>query len=122
MSNNDVTIRELDWYLRDHFFRQSSQGKSAFTRESLPNEMVTLYLRYRGSDPRQLSETMVPVIQNMVLRKVVEQSGGELMLNGRLTRLQCAKCFYINYLVDAEPRQCMKCLHGKLNDFPRKKT
>jgi len=122
MSNSDVAIRELDWYLRDHFFRQSATGKNAYTRESLPNEMVTLYLRYRGSDPLQLSETMVPVIQNMVSRKVVEQSGGELMLNGRLTRLQCAKCFYINYLADTEPKECMRCQHGGLHDFPRRKT
>ena len=119
--SGDVAIRELDWYLRDHLFRQSNAGKSAFRRESLPGEMVTLYLRYRGADQQQLSELMNPVIDSMVARKVLEQNGNELKLQGTLTRLQCGKCFYINYLVDAEPRACMKCQHTELRDFPPKK-
>jgi hypothetical protein len=122
MSNAETAVKELDWYLRDHFFRQSAKGKNAFTRESLPNEMVELCHRYRDNDPRQLSETMTPVIENMVSRKVVAQNGSELTLMGSLTRLQCSKCFYINYLVDEEPRECMKCRHLELNVFPKKKT
>jgi hypothetical protein len=108
MSGVDPTIRELDWYLRDHLFRQSNAGKTIFRMESLPNDMVTLYLRYRGHDPKQLSESMVPVID-------------ELNLAGKLTRLQCAKCFYINYLTEAEPRACMRCQATELHDFPKKK-
>jgi hypothetical protein len=122
MSNADIAVRELDWYLRDHFFRQSAKGRNAFMRESLPNEMVELYLRYRGNDPGQLSETMTPVIQNLVSRKVVGQNGSELTLNGSLARLQCSKCFYINYLADGEPRECLRCRHLELHDFPRKKA
>jgi hypothetical protein len=122
MSNADIAVRELDWYLRDHFFRQSAKGRNAFILESLPDEMVELYLRYRGKDPRQLSETMTPVVQNLVSRKVVGQNGSELTLNGSLTRLQCSKCFYINYLADGEPRECMKCQHPELHDFPKKKS
>jgi hypothetical protein len=119
--SGDIAIRELDWYLRDHLFRQSNAGKTAFRRESLPGEMVALYLRYRGADQQQLSEMMTPVIESMVARKVLGQDGNELKLLGALTRLQCAKCFYINYLVDAEPRSCMKCQHTELRDFPPKK-
>lgn len=121
MSGVDPTTRELDWYLRDHLFRQSNAGKTIFRMESLPNDMVTLYLRYRGHDPKQLSESMVPVIAGLVSRKVLGQNGNELNLAGKLTRLQCAKCFYINYLTEAEPRACMRCQATELHDFPKKK-
>ena len=119
--SGDIAIRELDWYLRDHLFRQSNTGKTAFRRESLPGEMVALYLRYRGADQQQLSDMMTPVVESMVARKVLDQNGNDLKLLGTLTRLQCTKCFYINYLVEAEPRACMKCQHTELRDFPPKK-
>jgi hypothetical protein len=115
-------IRELDWYLRDHLFKQSSAGKTMFMRDSLPNEMVGIYLRYREADVQQLSETMAPVLQNMAARKVLEDMGNELKLLGRLVRLQCTKCFYINYLTDAEPRACLRCQSNELHDFPKKKA
>lgn len=121
MSGIDPATRELDWYLRDHLFRQSNTGKTLFRMESLPNDMVTLYLRYRGHDPSVLSESMVPVIAGLVSRRVLSQNGNELTLSGKLTRLQCAKCFYINYLTDAEPRACMRCPATDLHDFPKKK-
>ncbi len=113
---------ELEWYLRDHLFRQSNADKSSFRKESLPNEMVTLYLRYRNADLQQLSQLMEPVVQNLVSRRVLEQEGNELKLPGRLSRLQCARCFYINYLAEVEPRSCLRCQHPELYDFPRKKA
>ena len=119
---SDVAIRELDWYLRDHLFRQSNAGKTSFRKESLPSEMVALYLRYRNADLQQLSDTMAPVIESLAARKVIEQQGNELKLAGRITRLQCAKCFYINYLAEAEPRACLRCQHTELHDFPNKKA
>ena len=122
MSGVHPTTRELDWYLRDHLFRQSNAGKTVFRMESLPNDMVTLYLRYRGHNPQQLADSMVLVIAGLVSRKVLDQNGNELNLVGKLTRLQCAKCFYINYLTDAEPRACMRCQATDLHDFPKKKA
>ncbi len=118
----DTAIRELDWYLRDHLFRQSNAGKAAFRRESLPSEMAGLYLRYRNADLQQLSETMTYVLEALVAKKVLEWGSNELTLPGRLARLQCAKCFYINYLADAEQRACLRCQHGELHDFPGKKA
>jgi len=120
MSGLDPSSRELDWYLRDYFFRQTSAGKTKFTMESLPRDMVT-YLRFRGFDLSQLAESMAPVIADLVSRKVLIQSGDVLDLQGKLTRLQCAKCFYINYLTDAELRACMRCQGTDLHDFPKKK-
>ncbi len=118
---SETAIRELDWYLRDHLFRQSNAGKAAFRKESLPGEMATLYLRYQNTDVSQLSQLMIPVIEGLVTKKVVEQNGNELRMPGKLARLQCAKCFYINYLADAEPRACLRCQHNELHDFPKKK-
>ena len=122
MSGIDSSTRELDWYVRDHFFRQSNAGKIVFRVESLPNEMVTLYLRYRDHDPRLLSESMVPVIASLVSRNVLKENGNELNLAGQLTRLQCAKCFYINYLTESEPQACMRCQATDLHEFPKKKA
>ena len=89
---SDTAIRELDWYLRDHLFRQSNAGKTSFRKESLPSEMATLYLRYKNTDLQQLSQTMVPVLEGLVAKKVLEQDGNELKMPWRLARLQCAKC------------------------------
>jgi hypothetical protein len=119
---SDVAIRELDWYLRDHLFRQSNMGKASFRKESLPSEMATLYLRYRNADLQQLSQLMVPVIDNLIARNVLEQNGNELKMPGRLARVQCAKCFYINYLAGAEHKACLRCHHGELHDFPKRKA
>ena len=121
MSGIDSSTRELDWYIRDHFFRQSNTGKTVFRMESLPNDLVTLYLRYRDHDPGKLSESMVPVISSLVSRNVLKQNGNELNLAGKLARLQCAKCFYINYLTVSEPLACMRCQANDLHDFPKKK-
>ena len=84
--------------------------------------MVALYLRYRNADLQQISDTMVPVIESLATRKVIENQGNELKLAGRLTRLQCAKCFYINYLTESESRACLRCQHNELYDFPKKKA
>jgi hypothetical protein len=116
----DPLIRELEWYLRDYLFRQSNAGKTSFRRELLAQEMVTLYLRYRTSDPQQLSNTMTSVIEVLTARKVMRQDSKELKLMGGMRRLQCVKCFYINYLTEAETRACLRCRHSELHDFPKK--
>lgn len=118
----DPAVRELEWYLRDHLFRQSNAGKTSFRREFLPQEIVALYLRYRNSDPDLLSNIMTTVIEILTARKVVRQDSNELKLLGRMTRLQCVKCFYVNYLTEVEPTACLRCQHSELQDFPKKKA
>jgi hypothetical protein len=118
----DPVVRELEWYLRDHLFRQSNAGNTSFERELLPQKMATLYLRYRNSDPDQLSNIMTSVIEILTAEKVVRQDSNELKLLGRMTRLQCVKCYYINYLTEVEPRVCLRCKHNELQDFPKKKA
>ena len=118
----DPAVREVEWYLRDHLFRQSNAGKTSFRREFLPQEMVALYLRYRNSDPDQLSNIMTSAIEILTARKVVRQDSNELKLLGSMTRLQCVKCFYVNYLTEVEPRLCLRCQHSELQDFQKKKA
>jgi hypothetical protein len=115
-------IRELEWYLRDHLFRQSNAGKSSFRKESLPSDMATLYLRYRNANLLQLSHLMASVVDDLISKKVLEKYGNELVMPDKLSRLQCAKCFYINYLTGAEQRACLRCQHTDLYEFPKKKA
>ena len=120
--SSNPAVRELEWYLRDHLFRQSNAGRILFRKELLPQEMMALYLRYRNSDPDQLSNIMTSVVEILTTRKVVGQDRNELKLLGRMRRLQCAKCFYVNYLTEVEPRMCLRCQHSELQDFQKKKA
>lgn len=85
--------------------------------------MVALYLRYRQYDPTQLAQSMSPIIDDLVSMNVLAQSGDTLEVSGGgpLARMQCAKCFYVSYLVPAEPRLCQRCSGPELREFPPKK-
>lgn len=115
------TPRELEWYLRDHFFRQTGKGVTQFARSGVAGDMVTLYLRYRGYDVSQLATSMSPVIDDLVSMKVLLQTGDTLELTSKLSRMQCSKCFYVSYFADAEPKLCQRCSEQELHEFPRKK-
>jgi hypothetical protein len=115
------TSRELEWYLRDHFFRQAGRGRTRFERDAIAGEMVSLYLRFRQYSPDQLSESMAPVIDSLLSRRVLLQDGGALALGGALERLQCATCYYVSYLSQAEARACQRCAGSNLHEFPKKK-
>ena len=115
------TPRELEWYLRDHFFRQSGKGRAQFARSQVAAEMATLYLRFRGYDVSQLSDSLAPVIDDLVSMHVLAQAGDTLELASKLLRMQCAKCFYVSYFSEAEPKLCQRCSRQELHEFPRKK-
>jgi hypothetical protein len=111
-----------NWYLRVHLFRQHSNvGKKAFRKELLPSEMTILYLHCRNAHLQQLSNKMDPVVEVLVAKKVLERDGNDLKFPSGLSRLQCAKCFYINYLVAIERRLCLRCQPADLHDSPTKK-
>lgn len=42
---NKREITEFEWYLRDHLFRQSNQGREKFQKGQLAKEMSSLCLR-----------------------------------------------------------------------------
>jgi predicted Zn-ribbon and HTH transcriptional regulator len=120
----DIEIKEFEWYLRDHLFRQSNQGRQQqFKKESLAQEMTSLYLRYRNSTSSQhMNEMVNAVVENLISRQVLKKFENSLELTSRLSRLQCSKCFYVFYLSsNNEPRNCLRCLSNELHDFPKKK-
>ena len=117
----DIEISEFEWYLRDHLFRQSNQGRQQFKKESLTKEMASLYLRYKNSTSQHMNEMINAVVKNLISRKVLKKFENSLDLTSRLSRLQCSKCFYISYLSSSnEPRNCLRCLSNELHDFPKK--
>jgi hypothetical protein len=122
----DIEIKEFEWYLRDHLFRQSNQGREQqqFKKESLAQEMTSLYLRYRNSTTSQhmMNEMINAVVENLISRQVLKKFENSLELTSRrLSRLQCSKCFYISYLSRNEPRNCLRCSFNELHDFQKKK-
>jgi len=117
----DIEISEFEWYLRDHLFRQSNQGRQQFKKESLTKEMASLYLRYRNSTSQHMNEMINAVVKNLISRKVLKKFENSLELTSRLSRLQCSKCFYISYLSSNEPRKCLRCSFNELHNFPKKK-
>jgi hypothetical protein len=114
------TPRELEWYLRDHFFRQAGKGRTQLARSAIASEMVSLYLRYRGYDPQKLDESLAPVISDLLSMRVLAQEG-DLLSATKMARIQCAKCFYVSYLAEAEPKVCQRCSGTELGEFPKKK-
>lgn len=122
----DVEVKEFEWYLRDHIFRQSNnQGRHKFQKETLAKEMKNIYLRYRNSNLENLNEMVNLVSENLLSRKVMKMMNSDtnksLELTSNLSRLQCSKCFYISYLSSNEPKNCLRCSCTELYDFPKRK-
>ena len=119
----DIQANEVEWYLRDHFFRQLNQGRQQFKKESLAGEMISLYLRYRNSNLRDMNDMITAVVENLISRQIIKETeNNSLELTSRFSRLQCSKCFYISYLNSNEPRNCLRCSSSELHDFPKKKV
>ena len=118
---HEIEINEFEWYLRDHFFRQTSKGRQQFKKESLASEMTGMYFRYRNSPSQHMNEMVNVAVESLVLRKVLSKLEDSLELTSRLSRLQCSKCFYISYLSNNETRSCLRCSSKELQDFPKKK-
>lgn len=115
------TPRELEWYLRDHFFKQAGKGRPQLSRSAIGEEMVSTYLRYRGYNPQELGSLMSPVIDNLVSTQVLLQQEDSLVPSSALFRMQCATCYYVSYLVDSEAKACQRCSGTNLHEFPKKK-
>jgi hypothetical protein len=127
--------KELEWYLRDHFFRQSNKGITQFERKSLTHDIITLYLRYRSYSLQRINEMINPVLKNLISRRVITSKDDNnnknidsdnyklksFELTFPLLRLQCSMCFYVSYLSADEPRICLRCSSTNLHDFPSAK-
>jgi len=117
----DIQANEVEWYLRDHLFRQFNQGRERFKKESLASEMISLYLRYRNSNLQDMNDMIIAVVENLISRQVIKKTDNSLELTSRFSRLQCSKCFYISYLNSNESRNCLRCSSNELHDFPKKR-
>jgi hypothetical protein len=118
----DVRIRELDWYLRDHLFRQSNKGRLEFEQRMLPSEMIKTYLRYRNDDINEISQLLDIVVGNLLLHHVIKMNDSHSFeLRGTLKRLQCFKCHYVSYLAEEEELACLRCNSRTLAEFPNKR-
>jgi hypothetical protein len=127
-------IKELEWYLRDHFFRQSNKGITQFEGKSLTRDLIALYLRYRNYSLERINEMINPVLEDLISRRVItiknnknndnkyiDSNSNDLIsfeLTSLLSRLQCSKCFYISYLSTDEQKNCLRCSSTNLHDFP----
>ena len=118
---NKIEIKELEWYLRDHFFRQSNQGRRQFQKKILGDEIIRLYIRYRNFSHEKMNNMITTVIENLASRHVIANMINSIELTSDLIRLQCSICFYISYLNNNEPRNCLRCLSSELHNFPSKK-
>lgn len=118
----DVKIRELDWYLRDHLFRQSNKGRLEFDQRLLPSEIIKTYLRYRNDDVGEISRLADIVVGNLLYRHVIIMKDVQSFeLGGTLRRLQCSKCYYVSYLAEVEELACLRCNSKTLTEFPKKR-
>jgi hypothetical protein len=70
-ANTDV--KEFEWYVCDHLFRQYNQDKRQFEKESLSKKMLNCYLRYRNSNLQHLSEMINIILENLVARRVIKE-------------------------------------------------
>ena len=97
MQENIEEIKEFEWYLRDHLFRQSNQDRrqqqQQFKKDSLAQEMIGLYLRYRNSSSQHMNEMTNAVVEILISCQVLKKFENSLQLTSRLSRLQCFKCF-----------------------------
>ncbi len=118
----DIQANEVEWYLRDHFFRQFNQGRQYFKKELLADDMISLYFRYRNSNLQDMNDMISAVVENLISRQVIKKTeNNSLELTSRFSRLQCSKCFYISYLNGNEPRNCLRCSSNELHNFPKKR-
>ena len=117
----DIQTNEIEWYLRDHFFRKYNQGIQHLKKDALAGEMIGLYLRYKNYSLHDMNDMINIVIERLISRQVIKQNDNNLLeLTSKFSRLQCSKCFYISYLNSNEPRNCLRCSSNELHDFPKR--
>ena len=115
-----IEISEFEWYFRDFLFKNHSKGIMQLVAETIPNNMIQTYLRYRNSDPAYISSILEIVLENLMSSKFIERSGRFVNLREGVTRFQCNRCYYICYLGNLESRNCLRCKSNELDTFPKK--
>ena len=118
----DVKIRELDWYLRDHLFRQSNKGRQEFEQRMLPSEIIKTYLRYRNDDIDEISQLVDIVVGNLLHQHVIKKKDGRFVratwhseASSMLQMLLCIVSWGSRGIA------CLRCNSRTLEEFPKKR-
>jgi len=68
---------------------------------------------------KYLSEITDQVFNNLENAAILKKAKNSFEIISFLSRVQCSRCYYINYLSDKE-YGCSRCGSSKLHDFPNK--
>jgi len=118
---SQTELKEFEWYLRDHLFRNQNKAISTFELNSLPQTMIDTYLRYRNADLDQILVLLNSSVENLVSRNVLKHNKDSVESTGKISRMRCAQCLYICYVSENEPTSCFRCYSSELHTFPKKK-
>ena len=121
---SEIKLKEFEWYLRDFFFRTINTNKNknllvSFKRDEILSSLRK-YLRYKNSEIEEISNLLENVLIKMQKDNVLTTNNKDIKIDSQLTRKQCSKCFYINYLSINEPIQCTRCNSLDMHDFPKR--
>lgn len=120
-----VILRELEWYIRDYFFKVNKDENvfiDKFQSKEITRVLVNNYLRYRSSKFDELGILVDKVLHNLHEANVlnIDSNTGVVRICSKFDRKQCVNCFYINYISINEQLKCQRCNSGNLQEFPKK--
>lgn len=121
---SEIKLKEFEWYLRDFLFRATNNNKNTdllinFKKDDMSSSLRK-YLRYKNSDIEEISNLLEIVLIKLQKDKVLTINNKNIKIEAKLTRTQCSKCFYINYLSINESIQCSRCNSPDLHKFPKR--
>ncbi len=123
----EIELRELEWYLRDLFFRANANNSQIFIdrfrKEDIINTLLKNYLRYRNYEYEKISNRLNTVLTDLHSKNVLmfDKEIDNIKLYSKFDRKQCKKCYYINYLSKNEDIQCSRCSSIEMQEFPPRK-
>lgn len=115
-----IEINEMEWYFRDLLFRNYNKAVLQLKIETIPNNMIETYLRYRNGDLKHISSILEIVVENLISSKFIARRDDFVEVRDGISRLQCSNCYYICYLGNLESKVCLRCQSNKLSTFPKK--
>jgi len=115
-----IEINEMEWYFRDLLFRNYNKAVLQLKIETIPNNMIETYLRYRNGDLKHISSILEIVLENLISSKFIDRRDDFVEVRDGISRLQCSNCYYICYLGNLESKVCLRCQSTELDTFPKK--
>ncbi len=123
--SSEIILRELEWYIRDFFFRLYKKDNfiDPLHNNKITKNLIDNYLRYRDENYDDLDTKVNTVLLKLQEKNVLkmDQSTAIIELYSKFERMQCIRCFYINYISIKEIPTCQRCSSENLQEFPKKK-